>query len=513
MLFNSYIFIFCFLPVTLGLFYLFGARIRHQPAITLLIAASLFYYAWWNPPYLLLLLFSIFFNYILGALISAERKQLQKKILLIAGSALNLGLLIYFKYTCFILENVNLVFDTSWSAGNIFLPLGISFYTFQQMAYLVDAYEGKTKEYNFSHYCLFVTFFPQLIAGPIVHHHEMLKQFARKNIYAFDSKRFAMGVTIFAIGLFKKVVIADNLSKLAGEIFSYASASGSVTFLEAWVGVLAYTFQLYFDFSGYSDMAIGLGNLFNIRLPLNFNSPYQSVNIVEFWRRWHMTLSRFLRDYVYIPLGGNRKGKFRRYFNLLLTMFLGGLWHGAGWTFVLWGVLHGLYLIINHGWITFRKKIGWPSKNSAFGNFCAGTVTFLAVVVGWVFFRSNNFETAIRILKGMVGLNGVYLPDKLEHSMGFLSKAGIGFRDLVISSNSFGWIGGMALVVFLCPNSIQLFRRHHPTTDSSILPRLNGYWKYFAWNTAWYWILVFIVISLISLFSLSQVSEFLYFQF
>ncbi|RMH23826.1 MAG: MBOAT family protein, partial [Planctomycetota bacterium] len=308
MLFNSYIFIFAFLPATLIL-YVIASRVHVRAAIATLVVASLFYYGWWAPRYVFLILFSILFNYALGFLLASEdRPRRAKKRVLALGVAVNLGLLAYFKYAMFIADNLSALLDTPINIGTIVLPLAISFFTFQQIAYLVDAFRGLTREYSFVDYCLFVTFFPQLIAGPIVHHGEMLPQFADRRTARPSADNLTIGLSIFAAGLFKKVVIADGVSVTANKVFDAAAAGGSVTFVDAWAGALAYTMQLYFDFSGYSDMAIGLGRMFGIRLPVNFDSPYKARSIVDFWRRWHITLSRFLRDYLYIPLGGNRRG-------------------------------------------------------------------------------------------------------------------------------------------------------------------------------------------------------------
>ncbi len=348
MLFNSYTFIFLFLPVTLVGFYLIGGRGNYRVAVSWLVGASLFFYAWWNPAYLGLLLGSILFNYALGILLSAKKRNKKLKFVLIFGIAGNLCLLAYFKYYNFFVDNINWVFSSSHTVENILLPLAISFFTFQQIAYLVDVHRGQARECDFLHYCLFVTFFPQLIAGPIVHHKEILPQFSKKEIYRVSYKAIAIGLTIFSIGLFKKVMIADNMATYVSPVFSGAEQGIKLTFFEAWGGSIAYSLQIYFDFSGYSDMAIGLARMVGIILPLNFHSPYKAKNIIEFWSRWHMTLSRFLKDYLYIPLGGNRKGKLRRYTNIMITMLIGGLWHGAGWVFIMWGALHGFYIVLNH---------------------------------------------------------------------------------------------------------------------------------------------------------------------
>ncbi|HIE55101.1 MAG TPA: MBOAT family protein, partial [Chromatiaceae bacterium] len=358
MLFNSYIFILVFLPLTLVVYFAMGRLGYSRAAIAWLVGASLFFYGWWNPAYLGLILFSILFNYTAGVVmtrIPGEEGQ-RKKLVLAFGIAINLGLLGYYKYANFFVDSVSYLTGIEWHIETIVLPLAISFFTFQQIAYLVDAYKGETHEYNLLHYCLFVTFFPQLIAGPIVHHKEMLPQFMRDAVYRMRHQDLAIGITIFLVGLFKKVVIADGFASNATPVFQAADAGEVIGFLSAWTGVFSYTMQLYFDFSGYSDMAIGIGRMFGIKLPINFNSPYQALNIIDFWRRWHITLSRFLRDYLYIPLGGNRKGPARRHVNMMVTMLLGGLWHGAGWNFVIWGGLHGSYLVVNHFWRQIWRK-------------------------------------------------------------------------------------------------------------------------------------------------------------
>jgi len=423
MLFNSVEFIFVFLPLVLLVFYLVGSRGKHRVAISWLVGASLFFYGWWNPAYLGLMLGSILFNYAMGALLAGGRDASHTRFLLALGVACNLFVLGYFKYANFFVDNFNGLIGSSYHLETIILPLAISFFTFQQITFLVDASRGETREYNFLHYSLFVTFFPQLIAGPIVHHREMLPQFAKDSIYRVNQSSLAIGVAIFLLGLFKKVVLADGVAAYATPVFAAAESGEVITFFEAWAGALAYTFQLYFDFSGYSDMAIGIARMFNIHLPLNFNSPYKAVNIIEFWRRWHMTLSRFLRDYLYFPLGGNRKGPSRRYLNLMVTMLLGGLWHGAGWTFVAWGFMHGLLLVINHAWHGLRRYLGSePGSLGLPGRGVAWLVTFLSVVVSWVMFRAESFDSATNILQGMAGMNGFVLPAQIAAIIPGLGK-------------------------------------------------------------------------------------------
>ena len=408
MLFNSYIFVFLFLPVVWVGFQLIGARGHHRVAISWLVAASLFFYAWWNPAYLGLIIGSMLFNYALGTQLSSKAlKQGNRRAVLWLGVIANLGLLGYYKYANFFIDNLNLLFGSSWDIGQILLPLAISFFTFQQIAYLVDAYRGETREYNFLQYCLFVTFFPQLIAGPIVHHKEMMPQFQQDASYRYDPKKVAQGLTLFMLGLFKKVVVADKLSLYVHQVFNAADNGVALSPVEAWYGALCYTFQLYFDFSGYADMAIGIALLFGITLPLNFNSPYKATSIIDFWRRWHMTLSRFLRDYVYIPLGGNRHGEFRRINNLLATMLLGGLWHGAGWTFVVWGGLHGLFLVINHQWQLLIRHLSMPALPWRLGAMVGWTLTFAAVVFAWVAFRAESLDSAVLIWQSMLGMTPI----------------------------------------------------------------------------------------------------------
>ena len=297
-----------------------------------------------------------------------------------------------------------------------------------QIAFLVDAHRGLAREYSFTHYTLFVTYFPHLIAGPILHHREMMPQFDRRSTYTLDWDNVAVGLTMFIIGLFKKTVIADDMAAFASPAFDAAAGGTQLTLLEAWGAALAYTFQIYFDFSGYTDMALGASRMFGIVLPLNFRSPYKAANIIDFWRRWHITLSRFLRDYVYIPLGGNRKSVPRRYENLLLTMLIGGLWHGAGWTFVFWGALHGIYLVINHGWRSLRRRFDTAAPPGA--RALATLTTFVAVVVAWVFFRASDFTSAVSIIAGMAGQNGVVLPAQWQPTTGgsaWLASHGIQF--------------------------------------------------------------------------------------
>lgn len=413
-----------------------------------LVFASLFFYSWWNIDYLPLILSSMLFNYVIGNMLNENFKRIRvhRKLILSIGVAANLALLGYFKYSDFLIENFDLLFGASVPLLHLALPLAISFFTFQQIAYLVDSYRGETKEYDFLNYALFVTFFPQLIAGPIVHHAEMMPQFASKWNAVKNYRHIATGLFIFSLGLFKKVVIADTFAQWATAGFDTAPV---LNFFEAWATSLSYTFQLYFDFSGYTDMAIGAALLFNIKLPFNFNSPYKALDIQDFWRRWHMTLSRFLRDYIYIPLGGNRRGSFRTYANLLITFLLGGIWHGAGWTFVFWGLLHGVALTIHRLW----KRAGF-----AMPTLLAWFTTFLFINLSWVFFRATEWGDAIKVLKGMLGLSGVVLAPRLENTFHTLSSWGSVSFGSVTEHIGGGYevllavVAGLAIVILL-PNS------------------------------------------------------------
>ena len=522
MLFNSYEFIFFFVPVVVFVFYFFGNRGREQLAICWLVLVSLFFYGWWNPVYLSLIVGSIVFNYTVGAAI-ARNKFGYGKALLIFGVAVNLGLLGYFKYMNFFVDNINAAFDTDIFLAPIVLPLAISFFTFQQISYLADARLGIAKEYNFLHYCLFVTFFPQLIAGPIVHHGEMLPQFEKKSVYKFNPENISVGLTIFIMGLFKKVVLADGVAVYASPVFAAADAGDPLTFIQAWGGILAYTLQIYFDFSGYSDMAIGLARMFGILLPLNFNSPYKATNIIDFWRRWHMTLSRFLRDYVYIPLGGNRKGRYRRHVNLMAVMMIGGLWHGAGWTFVIWGMLHGCYLVVNHLWAKIRGAIvSERISQSLAWTMLARVMTLLAVMVAWAFFRAESVGGALNILQAMVGKNGVSISERYLDSLNKLAGLGdrlaswgVEFSDVrhMIGPKELLYMLSLLAICWLLPNTQQLMMNYRPALlgrdQEACVPLLQ--WA--QWRPHAVIAVVMAGVAIYSLFSMTGVSEFLYFQF
>jgi D-alanyl-lipoteichoic acid acyltransferase DltB (MBOAT superfamily) len=517
MLFNSYTFILLFLPVTLFVFFRIGAWGHHRIAISWLVATSLFFYGWWNPAYLGLLIGSVLFNYSLGVglAMGSPNPSFGKKSLLMAGIAGNLAAIGYFKYANFFVDSVNQGLNTDYQLAPIILPLAISFFTFQQIAYLVDVYRGETREHNFLQYFLFVTFFPQLIAGPIVHHKEMLHQFAKDSLYKFKHENFSVGITIFFLGLFKKVMIADNVSQFSTPVFNAAANGTLITFFEGWGGALAYTFQLYFDFSGYSDMAIGLGRMFGVRLPLNFNSPYKATSIIEFWRRWHMTLSRFMLDYLYIPLGGNQKGPVRQYLNLMITMLLGGLWHGAGWTFVIWGGMHGFYLFINHAWRSIQKSAGWTFHGRIY-LLTSRLFTFLAIVAAWVMFRADNLEAALRVYEGMAGYNGFPLNKewmaKMPRMGPVLVDWGVepGVLVIHIKRAFLYWALPLLLACWILPNTQQIMRKFEPAVNFLDDPRDTPFVE---WTPNRRWAVGALILAFLCLFNMTGISEFLYFQF
>lgn len=545
MLFNSFQFIFVFLPVVLGGFYFFTQQGKRDAGLYWLVVASLFFYGWWRPVYLWLIIGSVLFNYSIGHLLTQKTLARHwRKLALVIGISVNLASIGYFKYANFFVGNLNAVLGVNYHLDNILLPLAISFFTFQQIAYLVDAWRGETEEHSFRNYALFVTFFPQLIAGPIVHHKEMLPQFMQPDANRFSSHNLVVGLTIFTFGLFKKVVLADGVAPYADSVFALANTGEPVYFLEAWTGAIAYTLQLYFDFSGYSDMAIGIARMFGITLPVNFNSPYKALNIIDFWRRWHITLSRFLRDYLYFPLGGNRKGPTRRHVNLMTTMLLGGLWHGAGWTFVIWGGLHGLYLVINHAWRGLRQRLGQDIDRSTLpGRTAARTLTLLCVIVAWVYFRAENLHSAHQILAGMAGVNGISLPaswaDKSEQLTQLLTGIGVTFQqapatlgslfppflDLMVmlgfevEHTGVGAITALvsmlmpvAIALFM-PNTQQMMRREKPVLEIGSIPPTTPILAIIAWRKTVVWASLTAMLAAYASFGAVGTSQFLYFNF
>ena len=513
MLFNSLEYLFLFLPVSVAVFLVLSRSSTTEKQIYWLAFASLFFYASWKPVYLLLIVASILVNFSLGRKL-ARNTPAQLRAWLTVGVCFNLGLLGYFKYTGFFLDGLNSLGIWLIPIPEITLPLAISFFTFQQIAYLVDVSRGDCREYQFHHYALFVLFFPQLIAGPIVHHKEMMPQFDRLRARNLLPTDFAVGTTFIAVGLFKKVVMADSLALIADPVFGLAADGEQLNSIDALLGTYAFSLQIYFDFSGYSDIAIGSARLFGIRLPENFRSPYKSRSIIEIWQRWHMTLSRFLRDYLYFPLGGNRRGSLKRYRNLMITMLLGGLWHGAAWTFVIWGGLHGLYLCVNHAW---RNTLARTGLQTIFGHRVFQpfyiALTFTAWSIALVVFRATDMPSAWSIIQsGFVDLSTA-----APTILGGTFETGF-FRQVLMTAGlqPSGYTEIYALmaagigICWLLPNVQELLIDYDPVTiaDNSPLSPPAIRWQ----PSFGYAIFVAVLLSM-SVLSLSTVSRFIYFQF
>lgn len=442
MVFSSYVFIFAFLPLVLLGFYLLPRFISPSPRLRyaqnlLLIAASLVFYGYYNLYYLFIIIASILANYLLALGIQKySGKGALARGCFILGIAFNIFLIGYFKYYDFFIENINFVFGSSFTLKHLLLPLGISFFTFQQLSFLVSVYKREEKVENFVSYCIFVLFFPQLVAGPIVLYSEMIPQFNDQGRSRFNGDNMAAGLYMFCIGLFKKAVIADTLALFVDNGF----AQDSLGLAAAWAASLSYTLQIYFDFSGYSDMAIGLGRMFNIDIPYNFLSPYKSDSFSQLWRRWHITLGRALSSYIYIPLGGNRKGRARTFINTFLTFFVSGLWHGAAWTFVLWGSIHGLF-------VSFEKT--FPKFREMFPRWLRIACTFILVNALWVLFRAESFSQAAMVYRGMLSFGSLQLSQiaalVLDNSFDFPTSVDIAYL--------FSLLAALLYMVFRCKNS------------------------------------------------------------
>ena len=495
MLFNSYEFIFAFLPISFFVYFYLNSKKLTTAAKAWLVFTSLFFYSWWNIMYLPLILISILFNYtITNTMIEydkSRRKYFSKRSLLHAGLLFNIGLLVYFKYMDFFISNTNTISGSDIELLHLVLPLAISFFTLQQIAFLIDSYEGLVKEKNFLDYTIFVTFFPQLIAGPIVHHKEMMPQFANVRNKVKNYKNIAIGLFIFSIGLFKKVVIADTFAVWATQGFDVAT---TLNLFEAWATSLSYTFQLYFDFSGYTDMAIGAALLFNIKLPINFNSPYKATGMIDFWQRWHITLSNFITTYIYTPIvrSFDRLTFHKAMFATVITFLIAGLWHGASWMFIIFGGLHGLGLIINHYWKKRKIKLNVV---------LAWFITFNFVNITFVFFRAKEWDDAVKVLGSMFSLDNIVLPDKLENKLSFLSNYGIEFG---------AWAGGISgsnytaiviilafLVILIFKNSIQIVKLNEKFNPTRIKALYFGF---------------LLAISILYMYA-STHTEFIYFNF
>lgn len=477
-----------------------------------LVVCSLTFYGWWNPKYLPLLAMSAIVNFLVGRQLSRLHGT-KSKYWLWLGVFFNLGLLAYFKYANFFVDALSTFSPANFHLEKIVLPLAISFYTFQQITYLVDSYRQKTEPHSFLEYCLFVSFFPQLIAGPIVHHSEMLLQFKRLTDSDRRMENIVIGGSVLVIGLFKKVVLADTFAQFATPVFAISSAGQQLTALDSTIGAFSYAFQLYFDFSGYSDMAIGLAIMFGLRLPVNFFSPYRAQNISDFWRMWHATLSRFLRDYVYSGLGGFMCSPARQRFNLFATMFVGGVWHGAGWTFVVYGLCHGFYVVAHHVW---RIKVSGPLGLVRCNSYkaAAQVFTFLLVVLTLVVFRAETVSEAATIYSSFSNLNEFTIGDSYRASLESIDSlslvselvGGMQILTLVFSA--------LAMALFVCwflPSTFQLFRSYEMMIEKPLAGRESIIKM--SWQPNLRWALLIGLLFLCSLMNLTQVSEFLYFQF
>ncbi len=542
MLFNSTEFLFAFLPLTLFGFYLLGT-ISRTWALGWIVLASLVFYAWWRPVNVLIIAPSIAVNFALARILlrlnEKEGSRDASKAVLLLGIAFNVAFLGFFKYTDFISGAINDVFGANLVLRHIILPLGISFITFQKIAFLIDVQAGRVRSFTLRDYCIFVLFFPQLIAGPIVHYREMMPQFHAAPC-RFNTENIAVGLTLLLFGLFKKVVFADNIALFVTPIYEHSAAEGGTTFLRAWMAAIGFTLQVYFDFSGYSDMALGLARFFGIRLPQNFDSPLRASSIIDFWLRWHMTLTRFLTAYIYNPLtlwltrrrlakglagfGGRNTtvGAFAYLlmFPTLLTMFISGLWHGAGYGFVIWGLLHGLYLTINHGWRVIAGQIWRDRRNYIRIMEPVGfLLTFLSVTAAMVFFRSTTLTSAIDLVKGIIGLNGIGLPQTLLDHLGPLAERlhAVGVAAEPWSIQDFAkttiWIFFLMFVALACPNTLQILARYEPalgvTSQSAKLPTDSM----IEWNASLPWAIAVSAVAAIAIVSIGGPSEFLYWQF
>lgn len=551
MLFNSYSFIFVFLPLSVLGYTLVNRLGSRSASLGWLVSCSLLFYGIWNPINLAIILPSIALNYALALAIRTQLAHSTPRttvanVLVTIGVIANLCFLGYFKYKNFFLGSINDLAGTQYALTSIILPLGISFITFQKIAFLADVRSGAVRDFDLFDFLIFVFFFPQLIAGPIVHYREMMPQFAQINS-RLQAENVAIGLSIFAIGLFKKVVLADGIAPYVPATFAAAVNGDSVSFFHAWIAALAYTFQIYFDFSGYSDMAIGLARIFGIKLPMNFNSPLKASSIIEFWSRWHITLTRFLTAYVYtpmvmsltrkrmakgLPVIGRKRPTVGAFITVLawptiFTMFLSGFWHGAGYTFLAWGILHGVYLTINHAWRQWRPKWDKAAYERIMGP-VGFVITFVAVVVGLVLFRATTIDSAWRILRGMFGFDGSSVPLAILNRAGSLAHwmQDIGITGDITSGATFAaavtWIVLLFLIATTMPNSLELMQRYQPALyfeSGEKRPAAGGAaesasgWPAMAltWNTRWAFVIA--VFFIFGALGLSRPSEFLYWQF
>ena len=512
MLFNSHLFIFLFLPLTLTIFHLLSKYKLKKFKLDFLIFASLFFYSWWNPKYLFLLLGSILFNYIIGKVIASSRSKFK----LVFGILFNLFIIGYYKYSNFFLENINVILEKNNVLETIILPLGISYFTFQQITYLVDCFLGKVSKHNLKRYFLYVSFFPQIISGPIIRHDFMMPQIVNEINKDFNINNLNIGLTTFIIGLFKKVVIADNLALYANPVFNLAESGYVLNFFDAWAGALTYTFQIYFDFSGYMDMALGIGIMFGIVLPINFFSPFKAKNISEFWMCWHVTLSNLARNYLYFPLSiffsrkaiENNYGTYKFFFlslivPTLISFSLIGLWHGAAWNFIIFGVINGFYIIIYNLWVATKKKYKISEKTSFIKNLISQFITFISIVIALIFFRAQNLEGSWNFIKSIFGFGNFDLLNIFQIGI-FALKPYTGITWLVLCS----------IIVFLMPNTQEsVFQSAKNDFNKQNMLRKKKSIINFKWKPNLLWLTISLILFVFSILSLNNESEFIYLQF
>ena len=512
MLFSSWNFMVYFLPVTLAVFYFIPAHF-HVLRKLWLISASFYFYGYWKIEYVPLLMFSILANYAVAESIIRSAKS--ARFILIAGVSLNLLLLGYFKYTNFAVHFLGHIVQRDLGHFDIILPLAISFFTFTQISYLVDVYRDRTAHYRFLDYSLFVVLFPHLIAGPIVRHWEIIPQFINRELKA-SRENFGVGMTLFIFGLIKKF-LADSAALYADDVYDGAFNHAALSTLDAWIGTVAFAVQIYFDFSAYSDMAIGLARMFGVKFPSNFDSPYRATSVIVFWERWHRTLTRFLREYVYYSLGGNRRGHFRQILNIMATMFLSGLWHGAGWTYIIWGTLHGAFLVINHQWRLWVKQMQWNLEHWFYRG-ASALLTFIAVSLAWTFFRAANLAVAGKVLANMLAVNGLSLPDQLFPQGGFRDKVlaplGVHFinteaLDIKHYENAFGNLLSLLIICWALPNTQQMLSRYDPILE----PVTRQPWFHLKLNFWLGLILGFLAYLILRNSYVSEPAPFIYFNF
>lgn len=544
MLFNSYEFILLFLPITVFIFYVFTRIGTRLQTLGFLATASLFFYGWWNPSYLVLICASLITNFVIGAALQKEEaKWYKKRTLLLIGIVFNLGFLGYYKYGGFVVDIYNTLNNQNVYWEYVILPLAISFFTFQQIVYLIDSSAGRVKKSNFVEYTVFVTFFPQLIAGPIVHHKEMMPQFKSLSL-CITKENLQIGLILFAIGLFKKTMLADSIADYVSPIYAEASY-GSITFLQAWIAGLGFTLQVYFDFSGYSDMALGAARMFGIVLPVNFNSPLKSPNIIGYWSRFHITLTRLLTDYVFTPIAisATRKSVKRNITNKVIrkasdfvttlavptvfTMFLSGVWHGAGYQFIIFGCIHGFYLVINHTWRALLPIFISDKKKYERLFYPVGLLlTLVSVCLAMFFFRADSADTAYNMALTMIGFNGISLPEGVFVQLGSLKEIlvniGIGIDATAGSSIVFGGIYCVVLLVIalVFPNSLDIVKNYSPalgykekSNKKAGLLFDNHLTKSLVWKPNKVWAVSTGIVLAIGIMSLQALSVFLYWQF